>query len=545
MAANHKSLGICSYNLHGFKSGMPFLKSLCLNNDLIFVQEHWLQSSQLHLFNTIDDDFVFLGKSAMDDRIASGLLRGRPFGGIGVMVRQNLCSSIKLHDVDSSCRVIVLKLDNDIIMFGVYLPCDDNSNEYINSLHQIIGYIDSCIEMFPGCKYILLGDFNFECKISSRGFREFNAFAKDSNLVVCDAPGYTYTYHHATLDQKSLIDHVFVHHDLKDSINDCNVIYDGANLSDHSPIQFRLLYSIDRCFHSENTPPRHINEYRWDKGDLWNYYLYSGALLNKINQSFDCADVNQGCTKASHQIDIEIYYAEIVHCLKSAAHEFVPRIPKSALKHYWSIALDELKQDSYNAHETWLAAGKPHNGDIHDLKKNAHYKYKLAVKDAMTSFESRFTEDLLDHYIHKDFNKFWEIWKKKTNKGPPVIPHVEGATENIDIANKFANFFSMSDTRSTFNFCDNQIESTTRRNDDVSLLSDCSNWLLTVEDVDKAVRNNLRIGKAAGIDNIVAEHIIHAHPAIIYQLTKLFNQLILHSYVPNTFGHAIFYSSPR
>jgi len=97
----------------------------------------------------------------------------------------------------------------------------------------------------------------------------------------------------------------------------------------------------------------------------------------------------------------------------------------------------------------------------------------------------------------------------------------------------------MSDTRSTFNFCDNQIESTTRRNDDVSLLSDCSNWLLTVEDVDKAVRNNLRIGKAAGIDNIVAEHIIHAHPAIIYHLTKLFNQLILHSYVPNTFGHAI------
>jgi len=96
----------------------------------------------------------------------------------------------------------------------------------------------------------------------------------------------------------------------------------------------------------------------------------------------------------------------------------------------------------------------------------------------------------------------------------------------MDIANKFANFFSMSDTRSTFNFCDNQIESMTRRNDDVSLLSDCSNWLLTVEDVDKAVRNSLRTGKAAGIDNIVAEHILHAHPAIIYHLTKLINQLI-------------------
>jgi len=94
----------------------------------------------------------------------------------------------------------------------------------------------------------------------------------------------------------------------------------------------------------------------------------------------------------------------------------------------------------------------------------------------------------------------------------------------------------MSDTRSTFNLSNNQIGSTTRRNDDV--MSDCHSWILTVEDVDKAVRNNCRIGKAAGIDNIVAEHIIYAHPAIIYHLTKL-NQLILHSYVPNTFGHAI------
>jgi len=72
--------------------------------------------------------------------------------------------------------------------------------------------------MFPGSKYILLRDYNFESKMSNRGIHELTAFAKDSNIEVCDDPGYIYTYHHATLDQKSLIDHVFVHYDLIDLI---------------------------------------------------------------------------------------------------------------------------------------------------------------------------------------------------------------------------------------------------------------------------------------------------------------------------------------
>jgi len=53
------------------------------------------------------------------------------------------------------------------------------------------------------------------------------------------------------------------------------------------------------------------------------------------------------------------------------------------------------------------------------------------------------------------------------------------------------------------------------------------------------VRNNLKLGKAAGIDNIVAEHLIYAHPAIIYHLTNIFNRMLIHGYVPNKFGHAI------
>jgi len=52
------------------------------------------------------------------------------------------------------------------------------------------------------------------------------------------------------------------------------------------------------------------------------------------------------CSSKDHCVDIDNIYNEIVHCLSETSKLFIPRIPQSALKHYWSIALDELKENS-------------------------------------------------------------------------------------------------------------------------------------------------------------------------------------------------------
>jgi len=85
-----RDLSICSYNLYGLNNGMSFLSELCNVNDIIFVQEHWLQPSQLHLLNNMNDNFVFYGKSSMDRNVCSGLLKSRPFGAVGVLWRKEL-----------------------------------------------------------------------------------------------------------------------------------------------------------------------------------------------------------------------------------------------------------------------------------------------------------------------------------------------------------------------------------------------------------------------------------------------------------------------
>ena len=124
-----KFFNICSYNMHGFNTSNTFLKELC-NNSIIFVQEHWLLSQHLVKFNNNNDDFLFYGASAMNAACCTGILRGRPFGGVGVLIHNSLRHFISLNGFHPDNRAIAIKYthgDMHIIFFGVYFPSDRGS----------------------------------------------------------------------------------------------------------------------------------------------------------------------------------------------------------------------------------------------------------------------------------------------------------------------------------------------------------------------------------------------------------------------------------
>ena len=101
-------------------------------------------------------------------------------------------------------------------------------------------------------------------------------------VCVCDdlnSCNSDYSYHHVSLDQKSLIDHVFVSHDLKHLVYNYNIMSDGSNLSDHLPIEFHLCYDVNCNTSSRSVRPSRVLEYRWDKGDVQNYYRYRPLLV--------------------------------------------------------------------------------------------------------------------------------------------------------------------------------------------------------------------------------------------------------------------------
>jgi hypothetical protein len=79
--------------------------------------------------------------------------------------------------------------------------------------------------------------------------------------------------------------------------------------------------------------------------------------------------------------------------------------------------------------------------------------------------------------------------------------------------------------------------------DDVSAVQsvsyDVREWLISVEYVDCAARNHLKRRKAAGYDNITAEHNIFAHPRLVVLLCDFFNLMLVDGYVPVSFGKGV------
>jgi len=72
------------------------------------------------------------------------------------------------------------------------------------------------------------------------------------------------------------------------------------------------------------------------------------------------------------------------------------------LKHYWSAALDELKHESCSVHTTFgLQQVNLDQASCLGLKKNALYKYKLAIKDTAVAFEQKFSDELMEYVFEK------------------------------------------------------------------------------------------------------------------------------------------------
>ena len=68
--------------MHGFYNGVDMLNDLCCNHDIILIQEHWLHTHEIHRFADIFHDFNCYGISSMNDKLAAGILVGRPYGGL-------------------------------------------------------------------------------------------------------------------------------------------------------------------------------------------------------------------------------------------------------------------------------------------------------------------------------------------------------------------------------------------------------------------------------------------------------------------------------
>ena len=95
-------LKVITHNCHGLMSSIHDILHLCDQYDLIFLQETWLFKHELSILNNLHVQFEAFGCSAIDD--SNGIVRGRPYGGLGVLIRKSFRPISNFHTYSSRLR---------------------------------------------------------------------------------------------------------------------------------------------------------------------------------------------------------------------------------------------------------------------------------------------------------------------------------------------------------------------------------------------------------------------------------------------------------
>ena len=105
-------------------------------------------------------NYNVFGVSGMNSSLSSGLLRGRPFGGVAFLWHKCLASHISYVGSDGDGRYNAIRLTINrrvIILFVVYFPCLSSKERYKTNLSQCFGCINSVISLSSGSDVVIMG----------------------------------------------------------------------------------------------------------------------------------------------------------------------------------------------------------------------------------------------------------------------------------------------------------------------------------------------------------------------------------------------------
>jgi len=117
----------------------------------MLLQEHWLTPANMSTFDSHFVNCFSFGKSAMIDSVSSGMLRGRPYGGVITLIRNDLRKYVETVYCDD--RYVVVRVAN-YLLINVYLPCIGTPGRLL-ICEDIIMNISLWCERYTDCKVVV------------------------------------------------------------------------------------------------------------------------------------------------------------------------------------------------------------------------------------------------------------------------------------------------------------------------------------------------------------------------------------------------------
>ena len=506
------------------------MKELCSNNHIILLQETWLYPDECNTYlSNIHADFTAYGTSPMDCN--KGLLRGRPYGGIGFMWHKSIANKCKIVTYDDP-RIIGLELNcssHKILLLNVYLPYESHDNydtymSYLVKIQQLVVGADT--------PYVyVIGDWNADILNRSRFGRELLEMCTDSDLYVSDKtllPGDTYSFISKAHGTCSWLDHCIATTSGHNIIQELKFNYDSV-ASDHFPLEMSIKCNITPICDNDIEDVK-IHDWSCIDQDIINqYYGVTQNILSKIEIPHDLFL----CTKNKcevHNASITKFYEDIMNALRESTAKCIPskRPSQGHCVPGWNMYAKEAHIVARDDFHLWTMYGKPRVGNMYENMKRSRARFKYALRYCKQNEDTMKANVLASEMSNYEYKEFWKNVKRMNSSKLPAANTIDGVCGSKNIANFWKDHFQNILNSSKDVVCKAEVSDIiTNSAEDVQM------QMINVSAVDiQDIMKKLCKGKAAGPDTLPAEAFIYANPYLYVLLSLCFTAIFRHSFIP-------------
>ena len=507
---------------------IPLLKEVCMQHDVLLLQETWLTPYNIDFLDNVHEDFLCYSISAV--RIDRPLV-GRPYGGLSVLWRKSLGIKFSPKTYDDS-RILGLSLDTStrkLLILNVYLPyyCTENYDDYL----LCIGNCASIIEEYDHSDILILGDFN--AAVGGQFYREWENLCDDTDMFFVDVDrlnSNSYTHINNASLSKSWLDHCLATRSASGSVENVTVLYDYF-LSDHLPLCITLNYSnLPAQQEAPEVQPR-IN---WNFNDYDRTAMFFNALSYKLDPSvnrFLCPNVV--CHDPLHKTSLSSAWMTFKNTIISEGKRIYgiktsrnPAIPG------WNDYVKELYRQSREAFFDWRYAGSPRHGAAADYMRVCRAQFKLALRQCKAMEDEARALAIANKFKDKNMIAFWRDIKSLNKKKTTLPSRIDQAATIPEICQLWKDKFS-----GVLNSVRDE-QSAEELRDRLDAIEDAPVQLTTPEEIDNIVKT-FAAGKATGPDNIPCEMYKNAPLFLLRWLCDFFNGLLIHQCVPTSITESV------
>ena len=449
-------LCIFSYNSRGWGSQQ---QKMCQNMSkfcgdkipVICNQENFILRNNSYMINKALPDYQIIFKPAIKDNLD----KGRPMNGMFTAIPSTLKELITdVSPPNFRLQAVKIKSTVDILVISSYFPVDPRTIQFDDTeLQEVLTGIKSIIEDNTFEHIIWCGDINTDFIRVTGHVNCVRQFVEEINLIksweIYDI-SYTCLHEINGITYTSKIDHFFWNQNLTPYIEDCGVIHDIDNTSDHCPI-WCVINAASVPVTSHPVGPGKAKP-SWKKSTIMEQNCYKNKLNLKLDSVqypqnvHECLDTK--CCNNDHLKQCDNYVNEVLNALETAAHESLHITKgnenKSKNDKFQKVipgfdVVRPAKETAAFWHSIWVSCNKPINTELHQIMKRTRNIYHYELRKIKAAENKIKANKLLEASLNNGTDLFKQIKQLRKCKNN-VANKIDGVSVNIP--DHFANIYS-------------------------------------------------------------------------------------------------------